>query len=115
MIKSSVKPHRAFFILFFRLWSGSTAFSFASGGMLFANSWKMTNKKSFAFPVFFPYWLFIGFGNGSFYDSGIIIAATSAVAEGVCFIIPLCLLGIDRKNIVRPLDRYHSQHLLISV
>ena len=32
MIKSSVKPHRAFFILFFRLWSGSTAFSFASGG-----------------------------------------------------------------------------------
>lgn len=63
----------------------------------------------------FPYRLFIDFGNGSFYDSGIIIAATSAVAEGACFIIPLCLLGIDRKNIVRPLDRYHSQHLLISV
>ena len=45
----------------------------------------------------------------------IVKAAVPAVAEGVCFIIPLCLLGIDRKSIVRPLDRYHSQHLLISV
>ena len=88
---------------------------FVSDGILFANSWKMTNKKSFAFPVFFPYWLFTGFGNGLFYDSGIIIAATSAVAEGVCFIIPLCLLGIDRNKIVRLLECYHIQHLLISV
>ena len=70
----------------------------------------------------FPYRLFIGFGNGSSNTHGssmpmteIVKAAVPAVAEGVCFIIPLCLLGIDRKNIVRSLDRYHSQHLLISV
>ena len=131
MIKSSVKPHRAFFILFFRLWSGSTAFSFASGGpssflsptaYFLPTAGKVDRRGQIIFyekvvcvSFVFPYRLFIDFGNGSFYDSGIIIAATSAVAEGACFIIPLCLLGIDRKNIVRPLDRYHSQHLLISV